>query len=236
MNYEAYLPPAARRSSARGPLSGVCRSRAQGRRISPGHASPPRAAPARSPSGARTTISAWASTRSCWRRCTRRSTAAAPAPAARATSPAPTTIMCCWRRNWPTCTARKRRCCSPRAMSRTGPSLEHAGVAAAGLRRAVRRRQSRLDDRGHPPQPRREAHLRPQRSATIWTASCRDLDPARAEAGGVRVGLFDGRRHRADRRALRRRRRPRRDDLSRRGARASACTARAAAASPSARA
>ena len=41
--------------------------------------------------------------------------------------------------------------------------------------------------------------------------------PGPAEAGRVRIGLFDGWRHRADRRDLRRRRRPWRDDLSRRG-------------------
>ena len=35
------------------------------------------------------------------RRCTRRSTVAAPAPAAPATSPAPIIITCCWSRNWP---------------------------------------------------------------------------------------------------------------------------------------
>ena len=48
------------------------------------------------------------------------STAAAPAPAARATSPAPTIIMCCSSKSSPTCTARKRRCCSPPATCRTG--------------------------------------------------------------------------------------------------------------------
>ncbi len=39
------------------------------------------------------------------RRCTRRWTGAAPGPAARATSPAPTTTTCCWRRSWRTCTS-----------------------------------------------------------------------------------------------------------------------------------
>ena len=104
------------------------------------------------------------------------------------------------------------------------------------LRRALRRRQPRLDDRGHPPQPRRVPRVRAQRSPTTSTASCAELDPRHAQAGGVRVGLLDGRRHRPDRGAVRRRRRARCDDLSRRGPRASACTARAAAASPSARA
>ena len=44
----------------------------------------------RSPCGARTTISAWASRRSCALPCTRRSMRSAPARAARATSPART--------------------------------------------------------------------------------------------------------------------------------------------------
>ena len=76
--------------------------------------------PRRSPSGARTTISAWASTPTCSPPCTRRWTAAAPAPAARATSPAPTTTTSCSSTNSPTCTARTRPCCSPPATSRTG--------------------------------------------------------------------------------------------------------------------
>ena len=45
----------------------------------------------KSPSGARTTISAWASTPPSSTPCTKRWTPAAPAPAAPATSPAPTT-------------------------------------------------------------------------------------------------------------------------------------------------
>ena len=47
------------------------------------------------------------------------STRPAPARAAPATSPAPPTITSSWRPSWPTCTARKRRCCSPPAMSPT---------------------------------------------------------------------------------------------------------------------
>ena len=58
----------------------------------------------------------------------------------------------------------------------------------------------------------------------------------RAEAHRVREPLFDGRRHRADRRDRRARQALRRDDLSSTRSTRSACTARAAAASPSARA
>ena len=89
------FPPATRRPSSRRALSRLCRSRTQGRRLSARQHHHP-AAPARSPCGAPTTISAWASIPTCSPRCTRRSTAAAPAPAARATSPAPTIITCCW--------------------------------------------------------------------------------------------------------------------------------------------
>src|SRR5256885_17003035 len=45
---------------------------------------------------------------------------AAPARAARATSPAPTITTSCWSANWPICTAPKRHCCSTPAICRTG--------------------------------------------------------------------------------------------------------------------
>ena len=48
---------------------------------------------------------------------------------------------------------------------------QHAGVADAGLHDPVGRTQPCLDDRGHPAQPRPDAHLRPQRSARISNAS-----------------------------------------------------------------
>jgi 5-aminolevulinate synthase len=89
-------------------------------------------------------------------RCTPRSTAAAPAPAARATSRAPTIHHVRWRRSSPTCTARNRRCCSPRAMCRTGPRSARWRQDAR-LRHPLRRAEPRLDDRGHPPFPRRKA-------------------------------------------------------------------------------
>ncbi len=97
-------------------------------------------------------------------------------------------------------------------------TLSTLASRAAGLRGAVRRRQSRLDDRGHPafsvPSGSSSAHNDPE----DLNRKLVDDRPAQAEAGRLRVGLFDGRRHGADRRALRRRRRARRDDLSRRSA------------------
>ena len=55
------------------------------------------------------------------RRHARRCAATAPAPAARATSPAPPICTSCSRRSWPTCTASRRPSCSPRATSPTRP-------------------------------------------------------------------------------------------------------------------
>ena len=66
--------------------------------------------------------------------------------------------------------------------------------------RVLGRRQPRLDDRGDPPEPGGEAHLSKHNDPA-------DLDrqlsryPSPGQAGGLRVGLLDGRRHRADRRA-----------------------------------
>ena len=79
------------------------------------------------------------------------------------------------------------------------------------------RAEPRLDDRGHAPQPGRKAHLRAQRPGRSRPQAGR-ARAGPAEAGGLRVGLFDGRRHRADRRDLRRGRQAQRHDLSRRGA------------------
>ena len=55
-----------------------------------------------------------------------------------------------WRPNWPICTARKRRCCSPRATSPTRRRWQPSR-SSAGPDHLLRRAQSCLDDRRHPP-------------------------------------------------------------------------------------
>ena len=132
-------------------------------------------------------------------------TAWAPAPAARATSPAPTIRWSSSRPSSPTCTARRRRWSSPPASSptrrRSRPSpgccpdclilsdqLNHASMIE-GVRRSGREKQIfRHNDL----------------DASRRAAAAAGREPA--EAHRLRVRLFDGRRRRADRRD----RRPRR--------------------------
>ncbi len=66
---------------------------------------------------------------------------------------------------------------------------------------------------------RAEKHIFRHNDPDRSRAAARSRGARTAEARLLRVGLFDGRRHRADRRIVRRRRPLRRDDLSRRGAR-----------------
>ena len=121
--------------------------------------------------------------------------------------------------------ARARRSARPRGgadlhlgLCRQRRGAVDPGARIAGHGGVLRRLQPRLDDRRHPQQPRREAHLPPQRPGRS-RAAARARARRAAKARLLRVGLFDGRRHRADRRIVRRRRPLRRDDLSRRGAR-----------------
>ena len=121
----------------------------------------------------------------------------ASAPAARATFPAPTI-------RWSS-SSRARR--PPRQGSgaglhlglrlQRGGDLDHR-QAAARLRDPLRRAQPRLDDRGRAPLGRREEDLPPQRRRASRKPA-RSRRPRAAEADRLRIGLFDGRRHRADR-------------------------------------
>ncbi len=108
-----------------------------------------------------------------------------------------------------------------------------AGLGHSRLRHLLRRGQPRLDDRGHPPQPRRKSASGSTTIPGISTASFR-IRRRRAEDRRLRERLFHGRRHRADRGDPRRRREARRHDLSRRSARRRPLRGRAAAALPSA--
>ena len=65
-------------------------------------------------------------------------------------------------------------------------ALGTLGVADARLRDPVGRRQPRLHDRGHPPQPRREAHLRATTTRDDLDRKLAALDPRAPEAGGLR--------------------------------------------------
>ena len=69
--------------------------------------------------GAATTTWAWASTPQCWLPCTAPWTTAAPAQAARATSPARTCTTSPWSARWQTCTVQKVHWCFLPAMSPT---------------------------------------------------------------------------------------------------------------------
>ena len=140
----------------------------------------------------------------------------APAPAAPATFPAPATPCAARARVGRAARHVRRRWSSPRLTSPTRRRCRR-WPAACPAGRAFGRDEPRLDDRRHPQQPGRAADLPPQRSGHL-DALLAGLPAERPKLVCFEIGLFDGRRHRADRRIMRRRRPLRRDDLSRRGA------------------
>ena len=195
MDYEAFFKSGSTRCIARGAIafSPISSGVAAGFRAPSTTASAPK-----SRCGARTIISAWGSIRRCSRRWRRRCARPAPAPAAPATSPAPASARAAG--------ARARR--SARARGGAGLHLglcrQRGGAVDPGGQharhgRAVGCDEPCLDDRRHPQQPRREAHLPPQRPGSSGRVARRIAGRA-AEAGLLRIGLFDGWRHRADRR------------------------------------
>ena len=153
------------------------------------------------------------------RPCTRPSTRSAPAPAARATSPAPRTITSSSRPSSPTCTARKRRCCSPRPTSPTTPRCRRCVKLLPGcvIFSDEKNHASMIDGIRHGGGA--EAHLppqRPRRPRGQAARRCRATTPKIIAFESVYS--MDG--HIAPiARDLRSRREVRRADLPRRGAR-----------------
>ena len=121
-----------------------------------------------------------------------------------------------------------RLCCSAQRLRvELGDAVDAWLVATCRAAWCCRTRtEPCVDDRGHPSQPGREAASSATTTRPISSGSSHALDPDGAQAGGVRERLLDGRRRGTDRRVVRRRRQIRRDDLPRRGARASVCMGR----------
>ena len=78
-------------------------------------------------------------------------------------------------------------------------TLSTLGEPAAGLRHPLRRAEPCLDDRGHPPRRGRDKIIWRHNDLDDLEAKLRPAAARRAQDGGVRIGLFDGWRHRAGR-------------------------------------
>ena len=124
---------------------------------------------------------------------------------------------CSSSRNWRNCTARRRRCCSPRATFQPYRHRDHR-KAHSELPDPVGCAQLEFDDRGRPSLRLRAPGLPPQRHGGSGSNCCSPPGPS-GRTDRLRQPVIHGRRCRAIRRNLRSRREVRRDDLCRRGSR-----------------
>ncbi len=122
----------------------------------------------------------------CWRRCTRRSTAAAPAPAAPATSPAPRMPTCSSSGSSPTCTASPRRCSSPPATRQRGGASARSARLLPGCMIFSDAKNHASMIEGIRQSRRREANLPPQRPRGPRAAA-----RARSSAGRPALVAFE---------------------------------------------